>query len=87
MLTQIQKSFIAAAKVIEILEEHGASAPSVTLYSDGSGSISLVETDYLKFKSLAEDLLMSKGWWTDVYGNYCLSSMDGFQTENENYKD
>lgn len=74
------QAFVAAYHVLEILEENGAT-PVITLSKEGSCTLCLTYENYRdeKIKSLAEDLLISKSWYSDSLGNCILISKDGLK--------
>lgn len=76
------KPFIAAYYVLKILRENGAQdGPTITLSEDGIAVLTLNFKDYNKVKGLAQELLKSTRWCSDVMGNYLLVSEDGLKEE------
>jgi hypothetical protein len=72
------KAFVAAHTVVEVLKEHGATA-AISLLEDGTCTLILTYEDYAKCKTVAEELLGSEKWFTDVYGNFNLFSQNGLK--------
>ena len=72
LLSPEEKAFLAARHVLCVLEEQGAHGPGMTMFSDGTGILSIVADDFKRLRNVAEAMVEGKKWWIDQYGHYCV---------------
>lgn len=85
LIPQEAKPFIAAYWALKCLQEQGC--VDVSLYINLEGACSLIMGAEAfreeKNKELAESIFLSKKWYPDAFGNFCLGSKAGLVCEEE----
>ena len=75
--TPVERAFAKAARILKELREMGEPLASFTLFSDGSGSLTLSRNLTPEVKRFAEFYLNSVRWGVDDDGRRTLTTCEG----------